>query len=187
MIIDIEENKMIYKSYLSGFKGGKRLFKYMEANGFFQAPCSAGHHLNCDGGLATHCISVLSYGLDVLRTYAIPIKETSLIKCALLHDIFKMFLYEKKEGKWQYKKQDLADIHYKQHGQWAVEIIQSFIKLTKQEKEMILWHMGPYTEYYDHHKSGDFLKWSADKKNSNINAALFLYFCDHFSSMFLED
>ena len=119
------------------------------------------------------------------QKYELPIPLNSIILCAALHDIHKIFLYEKKRGKWKYKDSGASN-QVKRHGEWAVTIIESFIKLTKQEKEMIQWHMGPYTEYYDNHQQGDFLKWSADKKNKNINAALFLYFCDHFSSMFLE-
>ncbi len=190
LIIDIEYIKKMYREYFYEFDTSMELYSYLINNGFFEAPCSAGHHLSVDGGLAIHSYSVLRYALSLAEkygssTFQIPIE--SIIKCALLHDVHKMFLYEKVNGEWQYKKQKLSNINYKQHGQWAVDIIETFISLTKQEKEMILWHMGPYTEFYDDHKSGDFLKWSNDKKNKNINAALFLYFCDHFSSMFLED
>lgn len=173
-------------------KGMFGLLDYMENNGFFVAPCSAGHHLNVNGGLAKHSLSVLLYALHLYHKYDLPIPMHSIIKCALLHDIHKMFLYEKKRGKWQYKNENKGKIFKsnpinKLHGDWAVRIIYPFIKLTDLEKEMILWHMGPFTEYYDYHKPGDFFKWSNDKKNPNVNASLFLYFCDHFSSMFLED
>ena len=193
-IIKLDENykesdrKQIIDWLLStNTQGMFNLLKYMEKNKFYDAPCSAGHHLACGGGLATHVLSVLNYALHLKLRYSIPIPINSIIKCAILHDVHKMFLYKKVKGEWEYKKQKLPDINYKQHGQWALEIIKMFIKLTPQEEEMILWHMGPYTEYYDDRQSGDFLKWSNDKKNENINAALFLYFCDHFSSMFLED
>lgn len=169
------------------------LINYMETNGFFKAPCSASHHLNCDEGLLWHSLSVLLFSVRLYVNYDLPIPLNSIIKCAALHDIFKMFLYQKRHGKWQYKddgtKGKISKSHSntKLHGKWAIDIITSFIKLTDQEKEMILWHMGPFTEYYDNHKPGDFLEWASQKDNPNKNAALFLYFCDHFSSMFLED
>lgn len=184
MEINIENNKERYMQLLSGYKDMKPLLQFMDRNGFFEAPASAGHHLNEDGGLAAHCLSVFDFATDLCNTYGPPILEHSIVKCTLLHDVCKMFFYEKIDGKWQKTVQGKTSPF---HAEASLKIIESFIQLTNQEREMILWHMGPYSEYFDNHKPGDFFKWSSDKKNTKINAALFLYFCDHFSSMFLED
>lgn len=182
LYVDIPYIKRTYNEYLSDIEGGFALYKYLIENGFFEAPASAGHHLSIDGGLAIHSCSVLRYALSQRKNYGLPIPIQSIIKCALLHDVCKMFFYEKQNGKWQYKK----GVDTSGHGQRSIDIIETFIKLNAQEKEMIRWHMGVYSEYFDGHKPGDFLAWSKDKNNKNINAALFLYMCDHFSSMFLE-
>jgi len=195
MQIDLEMNKIRFSRYLClALNGkGKPLLMYLERNGFFEAPCSAGHHLNVDGGLCEHSLMVMEFALILSTLYRLPFSTSSIIITALLHDVHKMFLYEKKKGVWQCKsanaKGKISKSHssVKLHGQWSVQILQGFISLTKMEREMILWHMGPYTDYYDHHKVGDFLDWSSDKSNINKHAALFLYFCDHFSTMFLED
>lgn len=186
MKIYLFHNEWKIKCYLRFTKteGMESLIKFMKQNGFFEAPCSAGHHLNCDGGLAAHVISVLDFATDTACRYSIPIHPHSIIKCALLHDICKMFFYQKVNDKWEKTVQGKVTPF---HAEASLKIIESFIKLTKLEREMILWHMGPYSEFYDGHKPGDFFKWSNDKENPNINASLFLYFCDHFSSMFLED
>jgi hypothetical protein len=183
LIVDIDYIRKRYYDFLYMYykNSGLLLYTYLVDQGFFEAPASAGHHLSIDGGLAIHSFSVMEYAVMQAQQYNLPISINSIIICALLHDVCKMFYYKKINGEWVY-----ADNNRERHGQHSIDIIESFIELTKQEREMILWHMGVYSEYFDGHKSGDFLKWSADKQNKDINAALFLYMCDHFSSMFLE-
>jgi hypothetical protein len=160
-----------------------KLIKYMEMTGFFMAPCSVRHHLAMDGGLAQHVLEVLYFGFHLLQYYYVKIPVSSFIKCALLHDICKSEQYTKQGEKWFYiNKQEPPQLH----GLRSVEIIEQYIKLTPMEREMILWHMGPYTDYYDGHKPGDFLEWSKSKDDKTKNAALFLYWCDHFSTAFIE-
>lgn len=161
------------------------LLMFLNLNGFFKAPASIKYHYAFDGGVVKHSLSVLKMAVNLRHLLMakgnFDIPWASIVKTALLHDVQKMFDYVKVDGKWEYAKNKS-----KKHGLGSVEIIKKFIDLTPEEEEMITWHMGPYSEYYDNHKPGDFLAWSKDRGNKYKNSALFLYFCDHLSSMYLE-
>jgi len=158
---------MYYRTIESG-NTYSYLIDYLTRREFFTKPCSRKHHLACKHGLLIHSVLVCQFGLELIQKYKLPISENSFIIASLLHDVCK------------------CEDDYKEHGHRSVQIISRFIYLTELEKEMITWHMGVYSEYYDNLQPGDFLKWSSDWKNTDKNAAIFLYMCDHFSTMFLE-
>lgn len=201
--------------YMTEIPGMDNLIHYLKSKGFFEAPCSIGHHLNVTGGLAYHSWSVCELALTLKKLYDLPLTDNEVIVAALLHDVQKIFDYVRAtpKGKWRYA----SDNQRHKHGTGSVEIVEQFIQLTENEREMITWHMGPYTMYYEGEMKfceGDsfvcdgcgnelekpkrhlailtnldfnFFKWSpkgdADPKKK---LALFLYFCDHFSTIFLE-
>lgn len=156
-----EEAKALYKHYFSNIKrdGAKKLLRYMEENGFFDAPASRGHHGAYPGGLAEHSINVFR------RLVWLEEKENSqkgvrmqesrmetLAVCALLHDLCKIDAYRriykagedgKQPGRCQYEVTGDFPIG---HGEKSVILILrvSGMELTEEEMLAIRWHMGAY-------------------------------------------
>ena len=73
----------------TGREGMDELLSYMEDSGFFSAPCSGGHHLCVEGGLATHSWNVYQTALKLNETLGADIPEDTLAVCSLLHDLGK--------------------------------------------------------------------------------------------------
>lgn len=204
MLIDVEYNRKKIENLLlsTQLDGIKKLLAFMDKNGFFVKPCSISHHLNITGGLAAHSLSVYDLFSRWALLYNLPITRNEIIITALLHDICKVEDYSiNGDGEWVYSSTKRPT-----HGTRSVEIIEKFIFISEKEREMISWHMGPYTQYYEggmiihnndvhmgkllHLKNAgyNFFTWSPKGKETiEKNLALVLYFCDHFSTMFLED
>ena len=146
--------------------GMENLIKYMEKNGFFEAPCSTQHHLSKDGGLAEHSLNVCQTALGLLPVLGINDHDfaDSITICSLLHDIGKMGQF----GKPNYVPNMLkgratkanpnpepyrslakpftynSELLYVDHEVRALAIISKFIDLTEEEQQAILWHNGLY-------------------------------------------
>ena len=67
MEIDKEKNKEEFESLLRSTKreGMDYVIEDLEKGGFFEAPASAGHHLNIPGGLCQHSLNVCHAGLMI--------------------------------------------------------------------------------------------------------------------------
>ena len=83
----------------AGRAGMGRLLAWMDANGFYQMPCSGGHHLAKEGGLAEHSLNVF-YLMHGLRNEGILVNNSgiptdSIVICGLLHDLGKCGDYGK--------------------------------------------------------------------------------------------
>lgn len=150
-------------------KGIDDLIKYMEDNGFFEAPCSTQYHLAKEGGLAEHsynvykCIGWLYYAFWYTEFNHKELCD-SIILCSLLHDLGKIGQYGKQkyvpnmlkgratkanpnpEPKQSESKpyKTNPELMYVDHEVRSVVIAQQFIKLTEEEQQAILWHNGLY-------------------------------------------
>lgn len=125
---------------------------------FFTAPASTRYHSSYEGGLAQHSMNVynmLSRKIDDFKMDEIiqfeNIEEENVIIVSLLHDICKANFYKvemrntKQDGQWiqvpYYTVDDRAPLG---HGEKSVMILQSYIKLTRDEMYAIRWHMGGF-------------------------------------------
>lgn len=138
----------------TGREGMDELLSYMEDSGFFSAPCSGGHHLCVEGGLATHSWNVYQTALKLNETLGAGIPEDTLAVCSLLHDLGKTGDF----GKEMYVQNVLktgkvsASKPYKRnptlssvpHAIRFAKIAQRFIPLSEEEEWAILCHDGQY-------------------------------------------
>lgn len=150
-------------------EGIEDLINYLETSDFFTAPASTKYHGCYEGGLAEHCLNVyncLYFQYENLKDsdYNLPaIGNDSIILAALLHDLCKVntYMIEWKNQKvykengsksdaagkfdWEtvpgYTRKPLLSMG---HSAKSIYIAQQFIKLTTEEAQAILWHMGAY-------------------------------------------
>jgi len=130
-------------------EGMDKLIEWLEQSSFFEDPASTKYHDSIEGGLAKHSLGV--YENFVAMTGRDD--DTAKIAC-LLHDVCKIGTYKKVvkmvkneitadwEAKVSYDYQD-DGLPYG-HGEKSVLMIQDYIRLTKEERLMIRWHMGAY-------------------------------------------
>lgn len=168
--------------------GMDKLLQVMEEGGFFTAPCSGGHHLAKEGGLAEHSLNVLNTATAVKKTMKgtelSKEEEDELIIACLLHDLGKMGQYGKenyventlKSGKQSASKpyKTNPDLLYIDHEVRSIVIAQQYIELTEEEQQAILWHNGLY---------GNF-RYQIQGKETALY--LILHFADMFASRVLE-
>jgi hypothetical protein len=120
---------------------------------FFTAPCSVGHHLNVEGGLAEHSWNVFLLFKEKNERYKLGLSEDSVRICSLLHDVCKIHFYAKtpiynRRGavgdapagyEWGYE--DTFPIG---HGEKSVIRLLRYIPLTDEECCIIRWHMSAF-------------------------------------------
>lgn len=140
-------------------EGADDLFKFLEDNGFFDAPASTKYHGDFKGGLCVHSLNVYWNLHDELRQlfgkdYTNRYSDETIAIVSLLHDVCKIDKYIETEknvknqetGQWELKK--CFDYNKNQprlgHGSSSVYMIMDYMKLTLEEKQAIHWHMGPF-------------------------------------------
>ena len=172
MNIDTIRERIISRLEGTGREGVADLINYMITNGFFEAPCSAAHHLAKSGGLAEHSYNVLCIMLDLsymLNKSNIPLAEIddTITITAILHDLGKMGQFDKPgyipnmlKGRvtkanpdpqpYQSDKKPYVvnpDLLYVDHEVRSIAIASKFIDLTEEEQQAILWHNGLYGSF----------------------------------------
>lgn len=140
------------------------LMAWLERSDFYTAPASTRFHGNYPGGLLEHSLNVYDCltNLAVVRCSDLNIPKDSVAIAALFHDVTKANYYvvstrnvkDDVTGIWHkepcYKTDDKLPLG---HGEKSVIILQSFIKLTRDEIFAIRWHMGGFDSAV---KGGDF-------------------------------
>ena len=164
MNIDLKKNRAQILELLSGERFSK-LVDFLNASDYFEAPASARHHLNVEGGLAQHSLNVYHllrdrveyydqyYGHKGLLLHKIP--EGTIRLTALCHDLCKVDFYAEEQawrkddrGKWEsYTRFGYDDAFPLGHGEKSVILLQRILPLSMQETLMIRWHMGVPSEY----------------------------------------
>lgn len=159
-MIDINKNKQLFQSILrsTGRNGIEQVINALEALGFFEAPASAGYHLNVPGGLVQHSLNVYTMAMAI-KPQLIAIKpnlqaklcDGSIAIAALLHDVCKAEIYKpaiKKRksslGFWQdYQGYDVDYSSFPMgHGEKSViQLLRWGLDLTEDEMLAIRWHM----------------------------------------------
>lgn len=141
-------------------EGSKQLLEWLQSSTFFTDPSAKAHHGNFDGGLCEHSLNVYNKLVQFYNIYKEEFPEEKVISdesiaiTALLHDLCKVGLYKKgfrnvkNDGTGQWEKKEVYewnDTLGMGHGEASVYIIQSFMKLTRDEALSIFWHMGGYS------------------------------------------
>lgn len=125
----------------TGREGMKKVISYLRDNDFYSIPSSLRRHHNWEGGLAQHCLGVY----DRLKTTGGDLPEDSVIIVSLLHDICKARkIYRNSKGEWSERSD--SELHIKGHGRRSVHLLEKIcgLKLSKEERNAIRWHMGGY-------------------------------------------
>ena len=139
-------------------RGADRLLEWLDsdASDFFTAPSSTRFHGAYEGGLEEHSLNVYECLKDYLnrpRTkelYGMDYTPETIAVTALLHDICKVGFYavdyrnaKNEQGVWEkvpyYTVRDTLPYG---HGEKSVYMIQSFMRLTRDEAFAIRYHMG---------------------------------------------
>ena len=139
-------------------RGADRLLEWLDsdASDFFTAPSSTRFHGAYKGGLVEHSLNVYECLKDYLnrpRTkelYGMDYTPETIAVTALLHDICKVGFYavdyrnaKNEQGVWEkvpyYTVRDTLPYG---HGEKSVYMIQSFMRLTRDEAFAIRYHMG---------------------------------------------
>lgn len=133
----------------------------LEEWGFFEAPASAGHHLNVKGGLVMHSLNTCKAALKVWEgmkelepTLEKETPRESVIIASLLHDVCKTDIYKptmkrKKNAMGVWEDVPGYNVSYKNfpmgHGEKSVILLLcSGLEMTDAEMLAIRWHMGAW-------------------------------------------
>ena len=163
MALDIKKIKEEFIELLRSTKraGIEDVLKDLEEWGFYEAPASAGHHLNVAGGLVQHslntCKAALAVyeGMKTLEPYlANEVKRESVIIASLLHDVCKTDIYKptvkrRKNQLGIWEDSEGYKVTYKNfpmgHGEKSVILLLcSGLELFDDEMLAIRWHMGAW-------------------------------------------
>lgn len=134
--------------------GMEDLMAWLERSDFYTAPASTRFHGNYTGGLLEHSLNVYDKLSGFVARYPeLKISPETVAVTALFHDLTKVNYYtvssrnvkDDVTGAWHkepfYKTEDRLPLG---HGEKSVIILQSFIKLTRDEIVAIRWHMGSF-------------------------------------------
>ncbi len=145
----------IYQSNITR-TGADRLLEWLLKSDFFTAPASTRFHGAYEGGLCEHSVNVYNRLLgEALSAPDSEFSDESIAIAGLLHDICKVNLYKvdyknvknKQTGQWEqvpyYTTEDEVPFG---HGEKSVYIINSFMRLTRDEAMAINWHMGGFDD-----------------------------------------
>lgn len=141
--------------------GMEEVIADLDDNGFFDAPASAGHHLNVKGGLVLHSLNTCKAALAVWEsmkqiepTLEREVPRESVIIASLLHDVCKQDIYKpalkrKKNNLGVWEDVPGYSVTYKDfpmgHGEKSlVLLLCSGLELTDAEMLAIRWHMGAW-------------------------------------------
>lgn len=147
----------------TGRHGIAGLLVEMDEMGFYTAPCSTQYHLAYSGGLAEHSLNVYEL-MDKLSSILHPeVDKSSVIICALLHDLGKAGQFGKPNyiinmlkgrGKNAEPYQSPTkpyignpELLYIDHEVRSIQIAGRHINLTEDENWAILMHNGMYGNF----------------------------------------
>lgn len=145
----------------TGRDGVEDVIEELENVGFFEAPASAGHHLNVAGGLVEHSLNTARAALAIWEgmktlepTLDREVKRENVIIASLLHDVCKSDVYfrtvkKKKNVLGQWEDSEGYKVSYKNlpigHGEKSVIMLLCYgLEITEAEMLAIRWHMGPF-------------------------------------------
>ena len=147
----------------TGRQGIAGLLVEMDEMGFYTAPCSTQYHLAYSGGLAEHSLNVYEL-MDKLSSILHPeVDKSSVIICALLHDLGKAgqfgkpnYIINMLKGRCKNAEPYQSptkpyignpELLYIDHEVRSIQIAGRHINLTEDENWAILMHNGMYGNF----------------------------------------
>lgn len=135
--------------------GMDELMEFLQTSDYFTCPASTKFHDADVGGLALHCWTVFRLLKHKNKFLELGLPEDTVRIVGLLHDMCKVDTYVLGK-KWI--KNENTDYKWKQEPVWAVVdnepyghgtksviMLQNYIKLTRDEILMLVYHMGGWT------------------------------------------
>lgn len=144
--------------------GMEGLMSWLERSDFYTAPASTQFHGNYEGGLLEHSLNVYDKLSDFVSRYPhLGIPSETVAVTALFHDLCKVNTYasdfrnvkiysangSRSDAKGRYNWESQPVFKFDDplplgHGEKSVIILQSYIRLTRDEIYAIRWHMGAW-------------------------------------------
>ena len=154
--MNLEDRKQRLILHLSNIKrdGIEKLIEWLiNKSDYLTAPASTKFHSSYEGGLADHSYNVALKLENLNEKNNLGMSQDTIYIIGLLHDICKCNSYKveyrnakNEQGVWEkvpfYQYEDNFPVGV--HGDKSVMIIQSFIKLTREETYCIRYHMGAF-------------------------------------------
>ena len=183
----------------TGREGVETIISELEDSGFFEAPASANHHLNCIGGLLQHSLNVCETALAIRsaleekgQMYVHGVPRDSVIIASLLHDVCKSDIYKEAlvnkksaDGKWEKVPGYIVDCDELPvgHGEKSVIILLLWgLKLTRDEILAIRWHMHAWDLAFQSYE----LKMNIEKARETAPLCILIQCADGISAGILE-
>ena len=161
--MDIKKSKEEFLELLrsTGRDGVEDLISGLEDMGFFEAPASANHHLNTEGGLVQHSVNTCKAALAVWEGMKAlepglknEVERDSVIIASLLHDVCKSDIYvrsvrKRKNALGMWEDNEGYKVTYRNfpmgHGEKSVILLLcNGLEMTDAEMLAIRWHMGAW-------------------------------------------
>lgn len=176
---DIKERREFLESLVRTGRLSKEVKDCFIDNGGLTCPASLNYHGNYQGGLFDHCVAMF----DMLEQFCLSTvqfeRTQSTGNIAFGHDICKLDNYVEQyswdEGEPCYKYNDETSLHG--HGSKSLIILLQHAKLTDEEVNCILFHMGAYEK--------DLWK-QFDKAIKKYPTVLFTHTADMYASKIME-
>ena len=161
--MDIKKSKEEFLELLrsTGRDGVEDLISGLEDMGFFEAPASANHHLNTEGGLVQHSVNTCKAALAVWEGMKAlepglknEVERDSVIIASLLHDVCKSDIYvrsvrKRKNALGMWEDNEGYKVTYRNfpmgHGEKSVILLLcNGLEMTDAEMLAIRWNMGEW-------------------------------------------
>lgn len=120
------------------------------------SPASTRYHLNEEGGLLKHSVSVAENLLKFRAFLAPEISEESCVIVGLFHDVGKIGmpgkpLYVKNDNEWEVRNRNITyktnpDLAYMGLAERSLYLVSKYIPLSDAEAQAILYHDGQYID-----------------------------------------
>lgn len=147
------------------------LFDFINSQGFFTSPASTKFHGCYEGGLAEHSCEVLTRLEELNKDLNLEIPVPTMIIASLLHDLCKMGAYRGEFPNYTWNHN-----HPQGHARLSLKWVQNYIELSTLEREMILYHMGPFgtTEMFPKFGEYSVKEWTNACDGSRTVKAIYL-------------
>lgn len=162
-------------------EGIEDVIEYLEQKtDFFTAPASTRFHLSCEGGLMQHSINVYKNFKKINLDVELRLSKSTVILCALLHDVCKINTYKDNILKTTKKRSTTKPYNYYDsfpigHGDKSVAILLGCgLKLSEKEQMIIRWHMGPFDYNYKNYQND---------VNKHCKESQYLFIADYLSTL----
>lgn len=134
---------------------------YSVIDDFGTAPAAVKYHHNWKGGLYIHTEQVMNIAVDMFNNWKnnISIKLDDVIIVSFIHDLDKMYKYERRPESERVRGKPFYYYKYKEKATYTPEmdvlriLAEYGISLTRQQTEALAWHHGGWSNVAKSYKS----------------------------------